>query len=64
MTMTTIDRNARMIECAHELLARCETTLAGIYCREVRSNDEDMWTLQGLRLALIWVLSYAPVEGD
>ena len=66
MTMTTIEtnENARMLECAYELLERTERTLAAIYCRDVRSTDEDAWTLQGFRLALIWVLSYAPVEGD
>ena len=62
--MTMTDPNARMIECAHELLERCESTLASIYCRDVRAPEEDTWTLQGFRLALIWVLSYAPMAGD
>jgi hypothetical protein len=48
-----------MIECAYELLERTERTLAAIYCREVRANEEDTWTLQGFRMALQWVLSYA-----
>ena len=65
MMMTTdTNENARMLECARELLERTERALAAIYCHDVRSNDEDGWTLEGFRLALIWVLSYAPVEGD
>jgi hypothetical protein len=62
--MTTDLSEDAMRQCVAELLERTERTLAAIYCRDVRSNDEDAWTLQGFRLALIRVLSYAPVEGD
>jgi hypothetical protein len=56
----TIERGeGAMVECAHELLERTERTLAAIYCREVRATEEATWTLQGFRMALQWVLSYA-----
>lgn len=62
--MTTDLSDGVMRERAVELLERTERTLAAIYCRDVRSTDEDAWTLQGFRAALIWVLSYAPVASD
>ncbi len=55
----TGEPNTTRRQCAQDLLERTETTLAAIYCREVRATDEDTWTLQGFRLALQWVLSYA-----
>jgi len=56
---TTAQPNTTMRQCAQDLLERTETTLAAIYCHEVRATEEDTWTLQGFRLALQWVLSYA-----
>jgi hypothetical protein len=56
---TIAQPNTTMRQCAHELLERTERTLAAIYCREVRATEEDTWILQGFRMALQWVLSYA-----
>ena len=57
--MTTDLSDGVMRERVVELLERTERTLAAIYCREVRSSEEDTWTMVGFRLALQWVLSYA-----
>ncbi len=43
---------AAVAACAHEQLERVEQTLAAIYCREVRTTEEDTWTPEGSRMAL------------
>jgi len=58
--MTMTDRGDRaMRECALELLERTERTLGAIYAGEAHATEEDTWMMQGFKLALQWVISYA-----